>query len=80
MRRLLQQHCASVEMKRRDFVSGTWAPCLLRALQLRVHYPNVRTLQSQKQRNEALYNTLYTKKAHNLCTFWCAHVGASLAP
>lgn len=41
LRRLLHHHRAGIEIKRRDFVSGTWGPCLERALQLTVHYPHV---------------------------------------
>lgn len=38
LRKLLEVHDAAVEMKRRDFVSGNWAPYLRRALELRPKY------------------------------------------
>lgn len=38
LRKLLEVHDAAVEMKRRDFLSGNWAPYLQRALRLRPKY------------------------------------------
>jgi hypothetical protein len=38
LRRLLQMHGAAVEIKRRDFLEGTWAPFLLRAAELDFAY------------------------------------------
>lgn len=38
LRGLLQLHGAAVEMRRRDFLSGTWANQILQAAQLRPTY------------------------------------------
>lgn len=38
LRRLLQLHGAAVEIRRRDFLDGTWAPFLLHAAELRFSY------------------------------------------
>lgn len=38
LRRLLQLHGAAVEIKRRDFLEGTWAPFLLHAAELNFAY------------------------------------------
>ena len=38
LRRLLQLHGAAVEIRRRDFLEGTWAPFLLHAASLEVSY------------------------------------------
>lgn len=38
LRRLLQLHGAAVEIRRRDFLEGTWAPFLLRAAELNFSY------------------------------------------
>ncbi|KAK9833328.1 hypothetical protein WJX81_006760, partial [Elliptochloris bilobata] len=39
LRRLLQLHGRGVEIRRRDFLEGTWAPFLLQAATLRFCYP-----------------------------------------
>ena len=38
LRRLLQLHGAAVEIRRRDFLEGTWAPFLVHAASLDVAY------------------------------------------
>ena len=38
LRRLLQLHGAAVEIRRRDFLEGTWAPFLLHAAELTFTY------------------------------------------
>lgn len=38
LRRLLEAHECAVEMKRRDFLAGNWAPYLEAAARLRPHY------------------------------------------
>lgn len=38
LRKMLEIHGAAVEIKRRDFLAGHWAPYLQRATTLRPHY------------------------------------------
>lgn len=47
LRRLLQLHGAAVEIRRRDFLEGTWAPFLLHAAELNFTYKCVPTRRIQ---------------------------------